>query len=437
MLSGDFNFNFNFKAPVIPAAPERALLIFFRFLLLFLSLIALLAGCGGSGGGGTPAPSGPTAPAGTSNPINGGVTGAANVLAVSVDGPGRLSAAYPDEPTVSVTICNSASGQCQSVDNILLDTGSYGLRIFSSVVTIPLPVEPSGLGQLAECQVFADNTGEWGPVVTATVTLGDKSETTKSPVPLQLINANFPGSSNCSSQATAGLDQSPSQTGYNGILGIGPFKQDCGTACAADGMGVYWSCKGGTCTSAPTSLTNQVSNPVAFLPNDYKGIVLSFPSIPLGGAPYASGNYLILGIGTTSNNTPGPVNVFPLDSKGDFTTVYKNTSMPDSFIDTGSNGLFFQDASIPVCTDNQPWYCPNSTLNLSAVQEGVSNSTVNFSIDNFDVMIKKSNAVFPDIGGDPSIGSFDWGLPFYFGRSVFICIEDMHCGSNTGPFFAY
>ena len=32
--------------------------------------------------------------------------------------------------------------------------------------------------------------------------------------------------------------------------------------------------------------------------------------------------------------------------------------------------------------------------------------------------------------------SFDWGFPFFYGRSVFTALEGTMIGVNSGPFFA-
>ena len=48
----------------------------------------------------------------------------------------------------------------------------------------------------------------------------------------------------------------------------------------------------------------------------------------------------------------------------------------------------------------------------------------------------------PTIGGPAgavtALGSyFDWGLPFFYGRSVYTAIEGKTAGSATGPYYAY
>lgn len=395
--------------------------------------IIVIAGCGGGGGGGSSA----LAPSG------GGGGGTNNVVAVSVNGPLCLqSGSYVNEPCVSVTVCAPGASNCQTIDGILLDTASFGLRIFKSALNgLSLTPEQSGQGgELAECQPFLDGSSDWGPVETGQVILGGEPAVT---VPIQVIDSTFPGiPSSCTNP-----DLNPSEAGFNGILGVGPFVQDCGPACEDKGninqftVWPYWSCNAGTCTQTAVALQNQVQNPVASLPEDNNGVLMELPSVAPGGTPSISGS-LILGIGTKSNNTPGAVKTFPLDSFGDFITVFNGASLTSSFADTGSNGFFFPDKAIVVCSDTQSWYCPPSTKIFSATQEGFTNTPTNivsFQIGNFDNLTKNtSNAVFLEIGGpSPDPSAFDWGLPFYFGRSVFMGIEGTDSPLGAGPYLAY
>lgn len=43
--------------------------------------------------------------------------------------------------------------------------------------------------------------------------------------------------------------------------------------------------------------------------------------------------------------------------------------------------------------------------------------------ENFDSLTISCNHVFSDIGG-LSQGLFDWGLPFYFGRNIFVGLKE-------------
>jgi hypothetical protein len=46
------------------------------------------------------------------------------------------------------------------------------------------------------------------------------------------------------------------------------------------------------------------------------------------------------------------------------------------------------------------------------------------------------DSVFPTLGG-PNPGTFDWGLPFFYGRHVFVAIEGAPTPGGTGPYWAY
>ncbi len=278
-----------------------------------------------------------------------------NVVPISVSGPISGLATYNNEPMVSVTVCAPGTNTCQTINGILLDTGSYGLRIFKQALTsVSLPPETTSQGgQLAECQPYADGSADWGPVELADVKLG--GEPAVANLPIQVIDATFQGYANCNGGSR--LDTSPSIDGYNGILGVGPFQQDCGSLCtnvknsSQLSQWPYWSCSNGTCSETSVSLSNQAQNPVPLLPakndgvKDDNGTIVELQSVPNEGEPSVSG-YLVLGIGTESNNTPpSSVATLHLDNSGDFITIVNGSNLNNSFIDTGSNGLFFPSQS--------------------------------------------------------------------------------------------
>jgi hypothetical protein len=186
-------------------------------------------------------------------------------------------------------------------------------------------------------------------------------------------------------------------------------------------------------------LASQVQNPVALLPRDNNGVIVQFSSIPPEGAPSVTGN-LVLGIGTRANNSPGGVTAYPADEVGEIRTRFNGTTYA-SFIDSGSNGLFFPaPPGLPDCPGpNSDWFCPASLVTFSATNSGASGSPsrdVSFQIGNFNALLRSGNRVFNDIGGD-SPGGFDWGLPFFFGRNVFVGIEGRSSPLGTGPYWAY
>ncbi|HEY8270190.1 MAG TPA: DUF3443 family protein, partial [Pseudobdellovibrionaceae bacterium] len=154
----------------------------------------------------------------------------ANVMKLTV------GCSYINQPCVSVTICEPGTSNCQTIDKILLDTGSYGLRVFSSLVNINLPQKTISGGDLAECISYADGSSNWGPIKTADVVLGSL----KAPgIPIQTIDSTYATlPSDCTKP-----DTNPSTAGYNGILGVGIFTEDCGAGCATvQNNRIYFAC---------------------------------------------------------------------------------------------------------------------------------------------------------------------------------------------------
>jgi hypothetical protein len=182
------------------------------FLRSTLVLLFLLNACAPGGS----SPSGTTASQKTSS----GASADYNQMSVTVgQDPGCLNA---NEPCVSVTICVPGTQNCQTIGGILLDTGSFGLRVFSSALTLSLP--DSGL---AECAYFGSGT-TFGPVSSVDLTMGSEPFVT---VPMQIINANYSGQTVSSNVCGSSLDTSPSEAGFRGVLGVGLFTHDCGIYC--------------------------------------------------------------------------------------------------------------------------------------------------------------------------------------------------------------
>jgi hypothetical protein len=164
------------------------------------------------------------------------------------------------------------------------------------------------------------------------------------------------------------------------------------------------------------------------------------------GARSASG-YLVFGVGTQANNRLGSANVVPVSSSGYFTTVYRGVTLNRSFMDSGSNGLYFPDPSPQVLANcsgtHADFFCPSGTQALSAsIQLSGATATVNFSIANADTLFATGGKfAFNNLGGSLAGSSFDWGLPFFFGRTVYTVIEgaspNAATGSLTKPFYAF
>lgn len=424
-------------------------------------LFAVMAGCGSGNSAGLP-PTGGGGGGGGTPPA-----GSANVAALSVyAGP---AGNYTDGVFTTVRICVPGSTtECQNIKDVLVDTGSYGLRLLGSQVGVNLPDSTDSSGNtIAECTQFQDSYS-WGPVATADVYMGGSNNEGEmaSAVPVQIIAPS--GFNAVPSGCSNGLPANDNVTtlGANGILGIGVFIYDCGGACAPGYASPpspqpYYSCSSATCTPIPLAVTSQVQNPVALFANDNNGVVVNLGSIPATGAPSASGT-LTFGIGTESNNGLGGATVLTVDGYGNVATKFNGVTYSDpasgststdagSFFDTGSNGLFILDATtlgngIVDCPSggNAPtsFYCPPSPVSLTATNVGTNGNTVAapFTIASADNLFSNpANFAFNDIGGAFGGGTeaFDWGLPFFFNRTIYFAINGAQTPAGSGPFYAY
>jgi len=339
----------------------------------------------------------------------------------------------------SVTLCVPGTSQCQTIDGILLDTGSSGVRLLSNAVTLSLPQRTgAGGAPVVECGQFVDGI-TWGPVQTADINLA--GETAKN-TPIQLIGApNFSSiPPNCLSSGPP--ENTLADLGANGILGLGLFREDCGLACTFTGSsnpGLYYVCSLGSCQVTSVPLAQQVQNPVWLFSSDNNGISIQLPAVPVGGLLATMGT-LRFGIGTQSDNALGSAQVQTTDLSGNITTIFNGQAYGSSFIDSGSNALFLLDTAttgLPLCPDADAFYCPPTLNEFSATNRGANGISIPapFRIGDADSLNERFTA-FTEIGG-PNPGQFDWGLPFFYGRTIFVGIEGQRAGSVTGPFWAY
>jgi hypothetical protein len=397
------------------------------------------AGCGGTssssnGGGNTPPP-------------------IANTVTITA-GPGPSSAnPLLNGAFVSVTICVPGStSQCTTVPNVLLDTGSSGLRVLSSALgNLALTNLTSSGATVANCIQYVDLSYNWGPVALADVKMAGEVAAS---MPIQIIvNAGsaFPAApSSCANGGTPG--NTVDSLAANGILGVSSYLYDCGSACApgtTSNAGFYYSCSGTACQVTTVSLANQVQNLVARFASDNNGFSITLPALPDAGLPSTTGT-LTFGIGTQSDNALGSAVVQTEDIYGNFTTVFGGATYSSSFIDSGSNAVFFLDSAttgLPGCTLSVGFYCPSTPQHLSATNRGANNqsASVSFTVADLDTL-PAPNWVFNDVGGSSSSGDpqsglpslyFDWGLPFFFGRTVFVAIDGRSTPGGTGPYWAY
>jgi hypothetical protein len=400
---------------------------------LIVLYAGLFAGCKGDG---TPGGSSATSGSGTT-------TSGQNVASIQVNaGPNGNSA---NVAFVSVTVCVPGTTNCQTINNIDVDTGSTGLRLIATALspTLGLTQQKDISGNpIVECTAFADGY-VWGSIKLADVTVaGEKAAS----LPVQIIGdpsfAVVP--SDCS--GTGVNESTVAAFGANGILGVGTYLQDCGAVCAGEALpGAYYICPASGCTNAVVATTEQVQNPVSVFPVDNNGVLIQLPTVPATGSATVIGS-LIFGIGTQSNNALGSATIFDVSSQTGYLTVTLNgTGYVDSYVDSGSSAIFLPASFGPSCSGTQQsgsFMCPPATLALTGTVQGTNGTSeaITLSIANFDTLIQAEPTftAFSNLGAiNADTSSVDLGLPFFYGRPIFTAIETKTTPGGTGPFVAF
>jgi Protein of unknown function (DUF3443) len=377
------------------------------------------------------------------------VTPVVNTMALTVDsgpgGAGAINHAY-----VTVRVCAPGSQTCADIDHVLLDTGSWGLRLVRSVLTahgVTLSAETDAQGRaIEECVTFGGGQ-TWGPVAPADVSLAGESA---AKLPVQVMDDTSTGApppATCGANGT--LVNGVSGFNANGILGVGVFVQDCGAGCAnaASPQPVYYGCTtAGVCTAENVALANQVTNPVAMFAADNNGLIVNLPNLQNANGDSSVQGELIFGIGTQTDNAlpPSALTVLGTDANGDFTATYNGAAtVQPALIDSGADAYSFNDPTIAVCASGTfvGYYCPAvAPQSVFAVNTGVgvnnASNTVNFAIADPNTFVANA-AAFIDLGGGGGATRFTWGMPFFYGRTIYVGIDQRAAGSYTGPYYAY
>ncbi|WCM23818.1 DUF3443 domain-containing protein [Paraburkholderia bryophila] len=361
--------------------------------------------------------------------------GPGNTMAVAVTGTG-----IHNQPMVSIKLCTpgtNATGNCVTIPNVLVDTGSYGLRLVRSAIpdatfnTFGTEMA-SGL-PLAECALFGSGY-TWGTVHTADLALSSEVAST---LPIQVIGD--PALTTAApSECQVGRQMSTvASVGANGILGIGVSPTDCGSACAIAPLTTHYYTNAGTATTVPVS--GQVANPVWYFAQDNNGVILEMAQVSDSGSATAQGT-LVFGIDTQANNTLAGTSatLIRTDINSNFTSTYNGTTLASTFFDSGSTVMFFPDTTI-AHDFLSGYFTPTATVGRTTTLSSTSpaNATLGFNIANGLTLSASGNNAFNNIGISMA-GQFDFGLPFFYGRHVFYGIAGRSStGGGAGPYVAY
>jgi hypothetical protein len=397
---------------------------------------------------------------------------------------------------ITVTVCmpDGKFDNCQNIDHIEVDTGSTGLRILADAVTptgafnLPLPAvdDPTKSGNvLAECLQFADGFS-WGSVNTADIKLPISGEMATN-VNVQIIGAASAGDPSKASptclppppingNSCMGLENTVPCFGANGILGVGPFINDCNSTGSCDpgspvtsggvtfpaNSAAYFSCTAAaSCAQAAAGIVTtqlQLPNPAVLFATDNNGVIVELPAVTADGATAPQNGALVFGIGTQGNNALGSATKLPMCNGGNeaictvnglslygtISASLNGTTYIESYLDSGSNANFFPTTSIPTCkAPNQGFLCPGSTTSETATLTGTDGTmaTAAFSVANADSLFSANNAMnfaFSNLGGSNYSSTLpnrtvDLGLSFFYGQNVFTGFEN----NSGGPYFAY
>lgn len=441
-----------------------------RFVAPIAGLIGMLAlaGCGGDGGTAVTAPVAAATPSPTPTPTPAAI---ANTATVTLDGgPAALNTGSDgytafNEPYVTITICAPGSTtNCQTIDHIILDTGSVGMRIIQPVLNASLlaalPAETDAAGNgVGECYQYV-NSYAFGSVRTVDFQIAGEKVAS---MPFQAIGdtgtyATIPAG--CS--AGGGTDiATVKDFGTNGIIGIGTTTTDCGSYCTANGgsaAAIYYDCPATGCSSVIGRAANaaapfeQLPNPVAAFATDNNGTILSLPAVPQAGVATLTGT-VTFGIGTQADNALTAGTLLPLTTSsnrlgpGVLSATYNGKTLTQSFFDSGSNDYFFIDTALTPCDAAfTAFYCPAVPTLLSPVITATNGATTSgaFTLYNPHNVLAAAN-VAPGLGINPTLvkpplpfaNSFDFGMPYFFGRNVYTAIEGRPAGGQQGPYVAY
>ena len=291
-----------------------------------------------------------------------------NTTEIVVDsGPlGAFVLGVTNVPYVTVTVCSpnmTTNNGCVTIDHVLLDTGSYGLRLLKSKLgavapllpAVPIAADASNntpAGDAAECYPFVIGT-IWGPLAKADIHVGGELAYAQT---IQVIDDGQPQSppvpQNCLDAAQGSLLTSVSTLQANGILGVGMVQSIAASTCLDNTYAswdyVYYSCPPGGALHAGRPCRFDASTKSG---GWFRGQQQRHDDHDAG--PAQAGCQSRQGSACIRHRDPGQQ-----PAAGDFAHVpcrdefgesqlpvryvqVGGQSYPQSYIDTGSNAMFF------------------------------------------------------------------------------------------------
>ena len=338
---------------------------------------------------------------------------------------------------VTVTVCEPGTSHCATIDNIMVDTGSTGLRLERSAMPadLVLPVFAGATGKpLAECLRFVHDDA-WGPLYRTDLHIGGL--VAKS-LPIQVISSDL-------APQPAGCPVSAAKPTSNGTLGIGPHVYNCQGVCAQNaGRPDVFVWEAGSWQPFPGAVPaeSRLPNPITFFPQHGNGVVLEMPASPEGGTDEIVGT-LTFGVGTSVNNRMRGAKLLHLNTSGYFTTRFDGVDFSRSYIDSGTETYLFADDGLPRCPGMVWAFCVSPSRTLEAMMVGTDGRQIRvpFTVGDYRGALDRRVGAWDGFAevAERSTNAFVWGAPFFVGRRVALVFDGKvtsDTGAVTGPFYA-
>ena len=338
---------------------------------------------------------------------------------------------------VQVTVCVPKTNDCATIDDVMVDTGSTGLRLEASALPSGLNF-PAVLGPdrkpLAECLRFVGDDA-WGPLERADLRIGGL---TASGLPIQIIG-------DVAQVQPESCPRSEVHPTANGTLGIGSHLTDCQGECRqTETAPVYFQCGDERCDPLEGRVDEayRLPNPVASFDQHNNGVVFDLPDAE-GEGTFDSVGQLTFGVGTGGDDRLDAAAIVKLVERGRFTTFYAGDAYPDSYIDSGTETYIVPDGVLPRCRGMSWAFCvgPEVTREAFVLDRNGARTALPFRIGDYRQIRQRGFGASAEIAvaALPRSGAFVWGAPFFLGKRVAVVMEGRvvpDVPDLRGPFYA-
>ncbi|OIQ79524.1 hypothetical protein GALL_387300 [mine drainage metagenome] len=249
----------------------------------------------------------------------------------------QFYAGQVNTPFVDVTVCDAAQS-CRTVPNVIVDTGSTGLRLYRGAldgleleaVTTPDDRPLSDWSKFGERYL-------WGAIHRAHVRIGQV--TTTQAIPIEIYDRPTPFERLPDAYMQGDSREWIIRTG-NGILGISTSPREAGSYCVERAAGGVQSAPQWEWVLVDEG--RQLANPIAYFPEPYNnGSVIQLPAVDARAVGAKVQGWLGLGLGTPTDALFAPgVRVLwsELDKDGYFPLTIGERRL-DVMLDSGTNLL--------------------------------------------------------------------------------------------------